>query len=105
MTMSSLSAVVVGATGAVGEALVNQLLMYPGFKRVVTVGRRTLTNVPSESERISELVQTTVNMDALETEAREAFSGADVVFCALGTTRKVKLGRLHGPWAGLSGCC
>ncbi|GLC44509.1 hypothetical protein PLESTB_000065600 [Pleodorina starrii] len=86
---SGLTAVVLGATGAIGEALVNQLVVHPKFKRVVTVGRRALEAVPAESERKAELVQATVNMDALETEAKQAFSGADVVFCALGTTRKV----------------
>ncbi|GIL53921.1 hypothetical protein Vafri_9494 [Volvox africanus] len=89
MTVSGLTAVVLGATGAIGEALTNQLLVHPGFKRVITIGRRVVENVPAESERIAELVQTTVNMDALEVEAKQAFTGADVVFCALGTTRKV----------------
>ncbi len=32
---------------------------------------------------------TQVDMDKLETEGREAFEGADSVFCCLGTTRPV----------------
>ncbi|EFJ46107.1 hypothetical protein VOLCADRAFT_93520 [Volvox carteri f. nagariensis] len=88
MTTAGLTAVVLGATGAVGEALVNQLVVHPKFKKVVTVGRRTLDIVTAESERTAELVQAKVNMDALEVEAKQAFTGADVVFCALGTTRK-----------------
>ncbi len=91
MASPGLTAVVLGATGAVGEALVHQLLVHPRFKRVVTVGRRALDGAPPESERTAELVQAKVNMDALEQEAKEAVSGADVVFCALGTTRKVRM--------------
>ncbi|GFR47824.1 hypothetical protein Agub_g9601 [Astrephomene gubernaculifera] len=85
MAVSGLTAVVLGATGAIGSELVQQLVNNPGFKKVVTVGRRALDGAPTGPV---ELVQRTVNMDALETEAKDAFTGADVVFCALGTTRK-----------------
>ncbi|PNH05892.1 hypothetical protein TSOC_007809 [Tetrabaena socialis] len=86
--MTGLVAVVVGATGAVGEALVHQAVKNAAFSRVVTIGRRPLEGVPVEG-RVAELVQKQVSMDNMEVEAKDAFAGADVVFCALGTTRKV----------------
>lgn len=36
-----------------------------------------------------------VDMDNMAAEARDAFAGADAVFCALGTTRKVGLAGMH----------
>ncbi|KAG2447279.1 hypothetical protein HYH02_007609 [Chlamydomonas schloesseri] len=81
-----MKAVVVGATGATGEALVRQLVHVKDFKEVVTVGRRVLENVDPGTAKLDHLA---VDMDKLETEARPAFEHADCVFCCLGTTRKV----------------
>lgn len=82
-------AVVLGGTGAIGQHLVGQLLADGRWDPIVVVGRREV-QVPSQyKERKAELVNKVVNMDNLETEAADAFHGADVVFCALGTTRKV----------------
>lgn len=47
----------------------------------------------SEGEpRQAELEQHTVDMDKMESTAAPYFQGVDVVFCALGTTRKVQGG-------------
>ncbi|KAL6763030.1 hypothetical protein V8C86DRAFT_2505908 [Haematococcus lacustris] len=84
-------ALVVGATGAVGEHVVGHLLVSGAFNTVVTVGRRPAC-VPAQykaEEFRGELQQVVVNMDHLEAEAAPAFKDVDSVFCCLGTTRKV----------------
>ncbi|KAG2494954.1 hypothetical protein HYH03_006889 [Edaphochlamys debaryana] len=87
MTVTTgLVAAVTGATGAVGEELVKQLVTNAAFTKVVTLGRRPVEGVPSGS---AELVQVKVDMDSLEAEGAEAVTGVDVFFCALGTTRAV----------------
>ncbi|KAG2494953.1 hypothetical protein HYH03_006888 [Edaphochlamys debaryana] len=83
---TGLVAAVTGATGAVGEELVKQLVTNAAFRKVVTLGRRPVEGVPSGS---AELVQVKVDMDRLEAEGAEAVKGVDVFFCALGTTRAV----------------
>lgn len=83
-----LTAVVFGGTGAIGEELVKQLVVNPQFKKVVTLGRREVPGIPTEG-RSADLVQKTINMDNIASEATEELKGADVVFCTLGTTRKV----------------
>ncbi|KAK9839307.1 hypothetical protein WJX81_006888 [Elliptochloris bilobata] len=80
-------AVVVGATGAVGSALVSQLLASPAWAHVTTVGRRA--GPPPPSDLAHKLAQTVVNMDALVAEGAPAFAGADVAFCTLGTKRRI----------------
>ncbi len=87
-------AVVVGATGATGRELVAQLLQRDGWEKVVTLGRRRLTQLPAEYsvldlaalERSGRLVQHEVDMETMESRTAE-LAGADAVFCTLGTTR------------------
>ncbi|KAJ9521547.1 hypothetical protein QJQ45_008844 [Haematococcus lacustris] len=84
-------ALVVGATGAVGEHVVGLLLISGAFTTVVTVGRRPAC-VPAQykaEEFRGELQQVVVNMDHLEADAAAAFKDVDSVFCCLGTTRKM----------------
>eukprot|EP01116_Phalansterium_solitarium_P009017 TRINITY_DN23009_c0_g1_i1.p1 TRINITY_DN23009_c0_g1~~TRINITY_DN23009_c0_g1_i1.p1 ORF type:complete len:233 (-),score=57.03 TRINITY_DN23009_c0_g1_i1:65-763(-) len=78
-------AVVVGATGATGKALVGQLLQDERYSRVTTIGRRP---VPTEelSDKAGKLVQHTVDMDRVE-EQKQLWDNHDVAFCCLGTTR------------------
>lgn len=81
-------AVVVGATGAIGEHVVGQLLS-SGRWNVTTVGRRPMTVPPEYKDTAKgELKQVNINMDKLAAEAGAEFQGADSVFCCLGTTRK-----------------
>ncbi|GFS26236.1 oxidoreductase HTATIP2 [Elysia marginata] len=76
------SAFVVGYTGEVGKALVKDLNKLKIFKRVVLLGRREVTlDVGPEIE------QKVVNFDKLEEEHADLFTGLDVGFCCLGTTR------------------
>lgn len=71
-----------------------QLLCSPRWGSVVAVGRRP--SDPPEAYRGQpgydggKLQQAVVNMDNMETEAKDAFNGADSVFCCLGTTRAVR---------------
>ncbi|KAK9864690.1 hypothetical protein WJX84_004524 [Apatococcus fuscideae] len=81
-----MKAVVVGATGAVGSQLVEQLLQSNAWAVVATVGRRPV-EVPATLQ--GKLQQTVINMDNLEVEGAPAFAGASTAFCTLGTQRGV----------------
>ncbi|KAI8086688.1 uncharacterized protein BX664DRAFT_336518 [Halteromyces radiatus] len=79
------TALVLGATGAVGKQLLKDLLKNGPYAKVVTVGRRNVeldNTVPQDK-----LVQNTVNFDNLEA-SRQVFRDVDDVYCCLGTTRK-----------------
>eukprot|EP00048_Salpingoeca_helianthica_P015683 m.228023 g.228023 ORF g.228023 m.228023 type:complete len:223 (+) comp17382_c0_seq1:31-699(+) len=82
-----LRAIVIGATGAVGHHITGILLGNPNFSKVTTIGRKPLT-LSEEYASVAnspKLEQKTVDFENL---TRESFEGHDVVFCALGTTRK-----------------
>eukprot|EP00877_Chromochloris_zofingiensis_P007631 jgi/Chrzof1/3120/Cz12g12210.t1 len=83
-----MKAVVLGGTGAIGTELVGQLATSGAWSTVTTVGRREVQLPDRYKDTKAQLVQKTINMDNMETEAATAFEGADAVFCALGTTRK-----------------
>jgi len=70
-------ALVLGATGLVGQELVRQLLACPDYERIYIFARRPL------AERSERLVQIIGGFDQL-TEA--TMPEADDVFCCLGTT-------------------
>lgn len=76
-----LSAVVIGGTGATGSQLVKQLLASDKWGKVTAIGRR-----PVEGEA-DKLIQVTADFDNLE-ETKRHWTGHDVVFNCLGTTRK-----------------
>ncbi len=73
-------AVVIGATGLIGQFLVAKLANSPHFKKVITITRRP---VNYESVKVENHV---VNFDELSKYAH-LFNG-DVLFSCLGTTRK-----------------
>ena len=80
LSPKSLVAVVLGATGLVGSALVSQLLSDPAYREVITLGRRTSGR---EHEKLKE--------HRIDFEQRASWSElvrGDVLFLALGTTRK-----------------
>ncbi|KAL1914871.1 uncharacterized protein VTP21DRAFT_7787 [Calcarisporiella thermophila] len=95
----TLSAFVLGATGAVGKALVCELLQSNVFSKVTTVGRRTFDY---EGQNKEKLMQQTIDFEKLlaaeapdakpedqeyYTHCKNIFRGHDVGFCCLGTTR------------------
>lgn len=79
--MQTLTAVVLGATGLVGEKLVQQLLNDPAFSKVRILVRRPvkLSHPKLEAE--------IVNFDNLA-EYRLRLGRGDCIFCCVGTTQK-----------------
>lgn len=85
-----LTALVFGATGAIGEMIVEQLARHPGVQEIRTVSRRPLSLSSSifQERGGAALTQFTEGIDFERAESfQEAITGADMVFCALGTTR------------------
>ncbi|MEL6534081.1 MAG: NAD(P)H-binding protein [Bacteroidota bacterium] len=78
--MNRRTALVVGATGLVGRALLNQLIEDDHYRTIITLTRRELGFT---HER---LVQLIVELDEVE-EMRQLVEATDV-FCCLGTTIK-----------------
>eukprot|EP00823_Brevimastigomonas_motovehiculus_P007366 TRINITY_DN6406_c0_g1_i1.p1 TRINITY_DN6406_c0_g1~~TRINITY_DN6406_c0_g1_i1.p1 ORF type:complete len:264 (-),score=47.34 TRINITY_DN6406_c0_g1_i1:179-949(-) len=77
---SSLKAIVIGATGAVGKEIVMTLLTNPDVESVCVYARRA-TGIKSTSK----LTEKVVDLGELKVSD---FQGANVVFCSLGTTIK-----------------
>jgi len=77
----SLTALVIGGTGATGKQLIQQLLYSPSYSQVTSLVRKK-TQIKSDK-----YVEVIVNMDELE-KHKESFEGKDVCFCCLGTTTK-----------------
>ncbi|GAA5809291.1 hypothetical protein MFLAVUS_002697 [Mucor flavus] len=78
------TALVLGATGAVGKQLLKDVLKNGSYTKVVSVGRRPVDledSIPKDK-----LVQKTVDFENLEAH-REDFKNVNDVFCCLGTTR------------------
>lgn len=74
------TALVAGATGAVGKALVYQLIEDPAYLRVITVSRKAL---PIKHHKLEQVV---ADYDHLERVGDKL--AADDLFCCLGTTIK-----------------
>lgn len=75
------TALVVGATGAVGKALVYQLIEDKSYVRILVLSRKPLT---IKHHKLSVVM---VNFDTLADYSEQM--AADDVFCCLGTTIKV----------------
>ena len=80
MGSESYRAVVVGATGAVGGALVRELIESPRCERVVALARRR-TDALAASPKLTVHV---VDLAQLETATRERAAGCETAFCTLG---------------------
>lgn len=74
------TALVAGATGAIGKALVYQLIEDPAYFKVITVSRKAL---PIKHHKLEQVV---VDYERLENASEKL--AADEVFCCLGTTIK-----------------
>lgn len=75
-----LNAIVIGATGLVGSALLEQLCQSDRFESVVAISRRPLTYTHRKLSTVQ------VDFEQLSLQAK-AFAG-DVLFSCLGTTKK-----------------
>lgn len=73
------SVVILGATGLVGSALVEELIQDPQVSEIRILTRRPLA---FSSEKIK-LIQTDLSMPA-----PDAFANATALYCCIGTTRK-----------------
>ena len=78
--MNEYRALVIGATGAVGGALVRELAGSPACGGIVALTRRTADAL----EGVPKLVAHVVPFDALERRAAELGTGCDVAFCTMG---------------------
>ena len=75
-----MKAVIIGASGLIGTSLVRQLADDDGFSNIVTLGRRPAF------EGIDKVANHLVDFDHLDDAA--ALISGDVMFSALGTTKK-----------------
>lgn len=80
MAETGRSAVIIGASGLVGSALLTMLAQSESFSKVTAITRRALDHCPEG------VVNTVINFEQLE-DYSELFK-ADCLFSCLGTTRK-----------------
>lgn len=80
MQRESKSALIIGATGLVGNALLMKMAKESGFDRIVALSRRPIEACPDNVDNI------VLNFDELA-DHKEAFN-VDCFFSCLGTTRK-----------------
>ncbi len=85
MTDIRKTACVIGATGLVGKALVNQLLAHPGYKQVTCLVRRPLT---AQDYLDPEGKLQPVVIDFEQLQDYQGYFTVDHVYCCLGTTIK-----------------
>jgi uncharacterized protein YbjT (DUF2867 family) len=79
--MINKTAIILGASGLVGAALLKVLLHHDAFSTIITIGRKTLDITHSK------LVQRIVDFDN-ETSYKNAFEKVDIIFACVGTTQK-----------------
>lgn len=80
------SLLIAGATGLVGRHVVTSAVASPRFGRIVTIGRRRLSEDVLPNDVVESVEQHVVDYDALD--ASTGWADIDVVICALGTTMK-----------------
>lgn len=103
-TGSGITAVVAGASGAVGGGVLRALLAAPRVTRVVALVRRPVELVPDAPER-HKLQAVQVTMERLEEETLCHAAGCELAFCTLGTGQPSKhsreqVWRTDVDWAG-----
>jgi oxidoreductase len=79
-----LIALVTGYTGESGKALLQELIKSNQFKKIILVGRRQVDFTDNEYKEKTE--QRQIDFDKID-DYPEAFHGAHIHFCCLGTTR------------------
>ncbi|KAI8092249.1 uncharacterized protein B0P05DRAFT_525448 [Gilbertella persicaria] len=78
------TAMIFGATGAVGKQLLKDVLVNGKYTKVISVGRRSVELEPTIPQ--DKLEQKTVDFENLEAD-RSIFKGVSDVYCCFGTTR------------------
>eukprot|EP01111_Echinosteliopsis_oligospora_P011486 TRINITY_DN3807_c0_g1_i1.p1 TRINITY_DN3807_c0_g1~~TRINITY_DN3807_c0_g1_i1.p1 ORF type:complete len:271 (-),score=75.70 TRINITY_DN3807_c0_g1_i1:468-1280(-) len=89
--MRKYNAVVLGATGATGKALVRELLQAEKWDKITTIGRRAVkddvfSDISDASSRLHQIVTDTDKNQY--NDVKSSFANNDAVFCCLGTTIK-----------------
>ena len=85
--MTPYRALVVGATGEVGGALVRELAASPACAGIVALTRRKVDAL----QALSKLVAHVVPFEALEARTAELGAGCDVAFCTMGVGQPRKM--------------
>ncbi|CAF3014865.1 unnamed protein product [Rotaria socialis] len=80
----NLIALLTGYTGESGKALLKELVNSNKFKKIILVGRRHVDY--TDNEYINKTEQRQIDFEKID-DYPEAFHGADMHFCCLGTTR------------------
>ncbi|CAF2571684.1 unnamed protein product [Rotaria sp. Silwood2] len=81
---ADLIALVTGYTGESGKALLKELIKSNQFKKIILVGRRHVEYTDNDYKEKTE--QRQIDFEKID-DYPEAFHGADVHYCCLGTTR------------------
>ena len=79
--MNAQVAVVLGASGLIGNHLVNHLCRDDAFAKIIIITRRSFNH------RSTKVINKVVDFNS-KLEISNSFETADVVFCAIGTTQK-----------------
>lgn len=74
----SKTALIIGATGLVGEECLKELLASPAYEKVIAVTRKKLK---SQNPKLKNILTDFENLDSIASELK-----ADDVFCSMGTT-------------------
>ena len=72
------TALIIGATGLVGEECLNELLNSVAYEKVIALTR---TNIVSKKVKLHNIVTNFENLESIQEQLK-----ADDVFCAMGTT-------------------
>ena len=87
------SALLIGATGAIGKLLLPQLLSSPAHNVIGEYGRRVTTPAPTSSTSGKTLKQKTIDFEKLDESGLKDDEPWDVVYIVLGTTKKIAGGK------------
>jgi uncharacterized protein YbjT (DUF2867 family) len=90
--VSQYRAIVIGATGAVGSALVKELLSSPRCSLVQVVARRPV-HVAGQAATDGKLANRIIDFERLETEVDELAKDSDAAFCTMGVGQPSKVSR------------
>ena len=77
------TAVIIGATGAVGREIVNEILRGEYYDRIYVLGRNSISKLPDDS-RLAKII---IDFDNIDFDM-DILENADV-FASLGTTIKI----------------
>ena len=85
-------AIVLGASGAVGSALVRELLVSPACKEVLMLNRRPVDNWQNARGK-AKLTEHVIDLQQIEAETLRLAQGCTVAFCTFGAGQPTKLSK------------